>query len=662
MVTKNPTTSTSEPKAHIIKASIETEDELEEAEEEDMLNAKIDVEEENDDEEEEEETKGEIQPPQKTQKEVVENDSDYETVDEDEEDEDEEDEEEAIEITYKKNGNRKGKADNKGKKISGPLPKKSKQTFADREEYFHDSESDEELSNNMDVFVNMMGKGKRMPLYDESDESDEFDEEEEKKIDKVLEKSAKKLGIQIGDIDDDEEDEDDDDEEPFIDDSVSDSDEELDEEDEYEIQKAMEYFSKSQKIHQNNKGKGGKNAHKQPEFKPKQQKNLPPKKAAKNPPAKSKAPTEKFNKGRVDAAKRERQPKNFLFAKVVYIEYDPLTTREFSACVDTAYFNRGVVLAQPIDKRLPTFKVINSLEDMAVPEVGKKYYFTAKFVDWPSDSNLPYAELTRLIGLSGNIDIECDALLLNYNVLNEEFTAQTYDYLKQYEEQLDPLTREFIIPQAEREKRWDLTNEIILTCDPVTARDLDDALSIKKFAEGIYELGVHIADVSHFVKEGTPLDQDARLRTTSVYLPHMVIPMLPRLLCENLCSLNPGVERLAFSIYLYITEDGVVLDKDKYAPRIGKSIIKTVGKLNYDQVQDVITGKITTANELPIVYVPKGVDKEQVIKDILLMNRIAQKIRTRRFETGSIYFEKDKNYFKLDSENYPQSYKKEQVI
>lgn len=94
-----------------------------------------------------------------------------------------------------------------------------------------------------------------------------------------------------------------------------------------------------------------------------------------------------------------------------------------------------------------------------------------------------------------------------------------------------------------------MTKEIICTIDPATARDLDDALSVKLLENGNYLIGVHIADVGHFVDEKTILDKEARLRTTSVYLPHRVIPMLPRLLCERLCSLNPAVERLAFSCF-----------------------------------------------------------------------------------------------------------------
>lgn len=125
----------------------------------------------------------------------------------------------------------------------------------------------------------------------------------------------------------------------------------------------------------------------------------------------------------------------------------------------------------------------------------------------------------------------------------------------------------------------------------MTARDLDDALSVNEVEDGIFEIGVHIADVSHFVEPSTRVDEEAKLRTTSVYLVHRVIPMLPRILCENLCSLNPQVERLAFSVFFYITRDGEVLWDRK--PRVHKSIISSVAKLSYDIVNEMIEGKVT---------------------------------------------------------------------
>jgi DIS3-like exonuclease 2 len=114
---------------------------------------------------------------------------------------------------------------------------------------------------------------------------------------------------------------------------------------------------------------------------------------------------------------------------------------------------------------------------------------------------------------------------------------------------LDPDTKEWKIPQEEIAKRLDLRDRRIFTIDPITAKDLDDALSVEKISDKIYEIGVHIADVSYFVQQGSDLDKEAQKRATSTYFVHKVYPMLPRLLCERLCSLNPNVDRLTYSIF-----------------------------------------------------------------------------------------------------------------
>jgi protein SSD1 len=127
------------------------------------------------------------------------------------------------------------------------------------------------------------------------------------------------------------------------------------------------------------------------------------------------------------------------------------------------------------------------------------------------------------------------------------------------------------IPERELEVRKDMRGERVFTIDPDTAKDLDDAVSIQKNEDGTYDVGVHIADVSYFVKPNTALDRDARKRATSVYLVQRSVPMLPPALSEELCSLLPGQERLAFSVIFTVNEDGKVLKK-----WFGKTIIKSV--------------------------------------------------------------------------------------
>lgn len=121
--------------------------------------------------------------------------------------------------------------------------------------------------------------------------------------------------------------------------------------------------------------------------------------------------------------------------------------------------------------------------------------------------------------------------------------------LRVFSKDIDPQTGEWTIPSSEIEKRLDLRKRRIFTIDPATAKDLDDALSIEKISATVYEIGVHIADVSYFVTQNSSLDEEARARATSVYFVHKMFPMLPRLLCERLCSLNPGVDRLSYSVF-----------------------------------------------------------------------------------------------------------------
>lgn len=141
-----------------------------------------------------------------------------------------------------------------------------------------------------------------------------------------------------------------------------------------------------------------------------------------------------------------------------------------------------------------------------------------------------------------------------------------HECLRNFTKNIDPISNEWIIPEQEMEKRLDLRKKRIFTIDPITAQDLDDALSIDKIDEYIYEIGVHIADVSYFVEQGTDLDKEAIKRCTSTYFVHKVYPMLPRLLCEKLCSLNPNVDRLAYSIFFKMDfRTGQLIDEE---PRI----------------------------------------------------------------------------------------------
>ena len=209
-----------------------------------------------------------------------------------------------------------------------------------------------------------------------------------------------------------------------------------------------------------------------------------------------------------------------------------------------------------------------------------------------------------------------------YENENEEPTDNVHECLKMFANDIDPETKEWIIPESEISKRLDLRTKRIFTIDPITARDLDDALSIDKISDNIYEIGVHIADVSYFVQQGTDLDKEATKRCTSTYLTHRVYPMLPRLLCERLCSLNPKVDRLAYSVFFRMDIDKGGLDQ-AHKPRIARSIIRSCAKWNYELVQDILDRKIMLEEELGEEFKPQGQKFEDMVSDCFLLNQIA---------------------------------------
>lgn len=191
--------------------------------------------------------------------------------------------------------------------------------------------------------------------------------------------------------------------------------------------------------------------------------------------------------------------------------------------------------------------------------------------------------------------------------------------------------------------RKDLRAERIFTIDPQTAKDLDDALSVKVNEDGTYDVGVHIADVSYFVKPNTALDRDARKRATSVYLVQRAVPMLPPTLSERLCSLVPGQDRLAFSVVLTFTKDGRVVKK-----WFGKTVIKSAAQLSYTDAQNVIEGK--TLGSVPVIPEHNAAD---IAHDIKVLEDIAKQLRAQRIDNGALSLESLKLSFSLDDNGFP---------
>lgn len=217
---------------------------------------------------------------------------------------------------------------------------------------------------------------------------------------------------------------------------------------------------------------------------------------------------------------------------------------------------------------------------------------------WSETSKLPWGLNVRFVGEAGEIHAETRALLVQNGVDHGDFPRTVIQELREFLPEHDyggvdvganVRGSKWTIPDEEIAKRRDLRNQCIFTIDPTGAKDLDDALSVTKLSDGTIEMGVHIADVTYFVRPNTNLDREARRRATTVYLVQQAIPMLPPLLCEELCSLNPLVDRLTYSCIWRMHPDGTLVDEPAW---FGRTVIRSCCKLDYQTAQNMIEGSI----------------------------------------------------------------------
>jgi len=245
----------------------------------------------------------------------------------------------------------------------------------------------------------------------------------------------------------------------------------------------------------------------------------------------------------------------------------------------------------------------------------------AEITEWPPQSENPFGEIKHILGMPGNNDVEMDSILAEF-----EFPL-FFSPASEKEAEQFPVG----IPQDEIHNRKDFRDVLTITIDPADAKDFDDAISLKKLQNGNWEIGVHIADVSYYVKSGTAIDKEAYVRGTSIYLVDRVIPMLPERLSNQLCSLQPDKDRLCFSAVFEIDKNACILNE-----WFGKTIIHSNRRFNYDEVQEIIeSGKGDHAEE------------------ILVFNKLATKLREERFRKGSFNFETQEVRFKLDPKGKP---------
>jgi len=249
----------------------------------------------------------------------------------------------------------------------------------------------------------------------------------------------------------------------------------------------------------------------------------------------------------------------------------------------------------------------------------------AKITDWPQKSKNPFGEVLKVLGKPGDHDTEIHSILVEYGL--------PYTFPDHVEEFASNLPIE--ISDEEIRKRRDMRKDLTFTIDPTDAKDFDDALSFKVLKNGNYEVGIHIADVSHYVEENTVLEEEAYQRATSVYLVDRVVPMLPEILSNNVCSLRPNEEKLTFSAVFEMNQNGDVVNA-----WYGRTVIYSDQRFTYDQAQQVIAGEsLHENNKLNLA--------------IRTLDSLAKKMRHRRMSHGAISFDKTEVKFKLDEEANP---------
>lgn len=276
-----------------------------------------------------------------------------------------------------------------------------------------------------------------------------------------------------------------------------------------------------------------------------------------------------------------------------------------------------------IDSRTMPADIFVPLRGLNGAENGQKVI--VKITEWPENSKNPTGEVVDVLGNSGDNNTEMHAILAEYGL--------PYHFPQELEKAADKIKAG--ITQAEVKKRKDMRGVTTFTIDPADAKDFDDALSIRPLPNGNWEVGVHIADVTHYVRPGDEIDTEAVERATSVYLVDRTVPMLPEALSNDLCSLRPNEEKLTFSAVFELNDESEVVNE-----WFGRAVILSDRRFSYEEAQEVIEGKNTT---------------EPLKDSVLTLDRLAKKLRAERFRNGSIGFERDEAKFVLDENGKPLS-------
>jgi ribonuclease R len=272
----------------------------------------------------------------------------------------------------------------------------------------------------------------------------------------------------------------------------------------------------------------------------------------------------------------------------------------------------------PDNKNMP-FDIFIPISKLNDAKQGQKA--VARIVDWDPKSKNPIGEIIKVLGYPGLHETEIHAILAEFEL--------PYDFTEEVEKEAETIPD--IITSEEIKSRRDFRQVPTFTIDPADARDFDDALSLKKLDNGNWEVGVHIADVTHYVKPGSLLEDEAKQRATSVYLVDRVVPMLPERLSNKICSLIPNEDKLTFSAVFELNDKSEVLTE-----WYGRTIINSDKRFSYNEAQEVIDSGNGDMNE-----------------QVQVLHRLAQQLRIKRFATGAFRFERIEVQFDLDDAGKP---------
>ena len=288
---------------------------------------------------------------------------------------------------------------------------------------------------------------------------------------------------------------------------------------------------------------------------------------------------------------------------------------DFTGTID---ISKSYAFFQPDDRKM-LHDIFIPLDNLNGAKNGEKV--VVSILEWPKNAKNPIGRVKNILGKKGENNTEMNAILADFG-FPLEFPAKV-------EEEANAIPD--TISQEEIAKRQDFRQTTTFTIDPADAKDFDDAISFKKLENGNYEVGVHIADVSHYVIPDSILDKEAFERGTSVYLVDRVIPMLPERLSNNLCSLRPNEDKLCFSAVFELDEKANVMEQ-----WFGRTVIHSDRRFSYEEAQEVIEGKADDLSE-----------------EILKLNELALILRERKFKAGAISFETDEVKFHLDENGKP---------